>query len=107
MIDIESMTYAYNRRKEALIQEGVPFLSYLHFNPMRETGGYQFIKLIEVQEKPVRGQGKGKSNGLSKRGRKHFDRIVRQLEKAGTLIDMTEYTPEVGEPHASKQSASI
>lgn len=103
MINIEEMTYAYNRRKDALIREAIPFLSYLHYDSWRETGGYQIIKLIEVESLPLtisprdylREQ--GKSNWLTKRGRKHFDRIVRQLEKAGTLIDVTKYMPEDGD----------
>lgn len=88
----------YEAQKDIYIKEGIPFMSYLH------AGGWMFMRLDEVKlagheqsGDPVNIGYRAKRSRIcvGTRGRNGFEKIVDKLRKAGTLIDVTYYTPEV------------
>lgn len=94
------MAEEYELKKERYTREGIPFVSYLH------ESGYQILRLDAVavekdgiirnpgetedafnkrRRKILKGPGK---KTISTQGRKQFDRIVENLRKTGTLIEV-------------------
>lgn len=94
---MEQLIDKYEARKERYMKEGVPFMSYLH------CSGWMFLRLDEIKfvcegsgdPRNLMYRSKHGRIKIGPRGKRDFDRVVADLRKKGSLIDVTYYTPEV------------